>query len=55
MSIFNQTHLTGQIKEKDMASGLGLPLTGVLAQYRCFSAKSLVAVPEYLTDEEASC
>lgn len=54
-SIFNQTHLTGQIKEKDMASGLGLPLSGVLTEYRCFRAESLVAVPDYLTDEEACC
>lgn len=55
MSIFNQTHLTGQVKEKDMASGLGLPLDGVLAEYRCFSAQSLVAVPDHMKDEEACC
>ena len=54
MSIFNQTHLTGQVKEKDMSSGLGLPLAGCLTEYRCFAAESLVAVPDYLTDEEAS-
>ncbi|KAK4507565.1 hypothetical protein PRZ48_001300 [Zasmidium cellare] len=55
MSIFNQTHLTGQVKEKDMASGLGLPLDGVLTEYRAFSAQSLVAVPDYMKDEEACC
>lgn len=55
MSIFNQAHLTGQIKEKDMASGLGLPLDGVLSEFRCFSAQSLVAAPDYMTDEEACC
>ena len=55
MAIFNQSHLRGQIKEKDMSSGLGLPLPGVLAEYRAFPAASLVAVPDYLTDEEASC
>lgn len=55
MSIFNQTHLTSQVKEKDMASGLGLPLPGVLSEYRCFSAASLVAVPQYMSDEEACC
>ncbi|KAK5173866.1 uncharacterized protein LTR77_002547 [Saxophila tyrrhenica] len=54
-AIFNQTHLSGQIQEQDMSSGLGLPLPGVLTQYRCFPASSLVAVPDYLTDEEASC
>ena len=55
MGIFNQSHLTGQIKRKDMSSGLGLPLPGVLTEYRCFPAEGLVAVPDYLTDEEASC
>ncbi|TGJ84345.1 hypothetical protein E0Z10_g4414 [Xylaria hypoxylon] len=49
-SIFIQTHLTGQIVEKDMASGLGLPLNGSLMQYRIFPAYGLVKVPDYLTD-----
>ena len=34
LSIFNQTHLTSQIKEADMTYGLGLPLDGVLQTYR---------------------
>ncbi|EME50225.1 hypothetical protein DOTSEDRAFT_68935 [Dothistroma septosporum NZE10] len=55
VTIFNQSHLTGQIKEKDMATGLGLPLPGVLTEYRAFAAESLVAVPDYLKDEEACC
>ena len=55
MAIFNQTHLSGQVKEKDLASGLGLPLPGTLTEYRCFPEKGLIAVPDYLTDEEASC
>lgn len=38
-----------------MASGLGLPLDGVLTEYRSFSAQSLVAVPDYMKDEEACC
>ncbi|TWU71659.1 hypothetical protein ED733_003376 [Metarhizium rileyi] len=54
-SIFLQTHLRGPVKEDDLASGLGLPLPGVLAEYRVFPAVSLVRVPEYLSDEEASC
>ena len=54
MSIFNQSHLTGQIEETDMATGLGLPLPGVLTEYRCFPAESLVVTPDYMTDEEAS-
>ncbi|KAM0428582.1 hypothetical protein ACHAPT_006943 [Fusarium lateritium] len=55
MSIFNQTHLTGQVTEADLASGLGLPLPGVLTEYRCFPAEGLVPVPAYLSDEEAAC
>jgi NADPH:quinone reductase-like Zn-dependent oxidoreductase len=55
MAIFNQTHIHGQVKEKDMASGLGLPLPGCLTEYRAFPAESLVAVPDYMTDEEAAC
>ncbi|KAI0433838.1 hypothetical protein F5Y09DRAFT_328671 [Xylaria sp. FL1042] len=55
MSIFNQTHLTGQLVAKDMASGLGLPLNGCLTQYRVFPAYGLVKVPDYLTDGEAAC
>jgi NADPH:quinone reductase-like Zn-dependent oxidoreductase len=54
-SIFNQTHLTGQITAADMSSGLGLPLQGVLAEYRYFPSKALVRVPDYLTDEEVAC
>ncbi|KAH7320788.1 hypothetical protein B0I35DRAFT_407831 [Stachybotrys elegans] len=55
MSIFNQTHQTGKPKESDMASGLGLPLNGVLTEYRVFPASGLVAAPAYMTPEEASC
>ncbi|KAK3073949.1 hypothetical protein LTR53_004016 [Teratosphaeriaceae sp. CCFEE 6253] len=53
MAIFNQTHLTGQIKAHQMTSGLGLPLPGCLCEYRAFPADGLVAVPDYLSDEEA--
>lgn len=55
MAIFNQSHLHGDIREEDMGSGLGLPLPGVLAEYRCFPAESLVVVPDYLSNEEAAC
>ncbi|KAF2196001.1 oxidoreductase [Delitschia confertaspora ATCC 74209] len=53
LSTFNQSHLSGTITQKDMASGLGLPLTGVLSEYRAFPAESLVRKPEGLSDEEA--
>ncbi|KAK5207995.1 hypothetical protein LTR96_006252 [Exophiala xenobiotica] len=54
LSTFNQTHLTGQITPKDMASGLGLPLDGVLQTYRVFPVTGLVKTPDYLSNEEAS-
>lgn len=54
LSIFNQTHLQGQVTERDLASGLGLPLPGVLAQYRIFPDTGLVTAPSHLTDAEAS-
>jgi NADPH:quinone reductase-like Zn-dependent oxidoreductase len=53
LSIFNQTHQKGQIQEKDMASGLGLPNPGVLTEYRVFKDYGLVKCPDYLTDEQA--
>lgn len=55
MGLANLTHMTGQILEEDMVAELGLPLPGVLTQYRCFPADSLVQVPDYLSDEEACC
>ncbi|KAJ4394481.1 hypothetical protein N0V93_003699 [Gnomoniopsis smithogilvyi] len=55
MGIFNQTHLTGQIKEHHMAHGVGLPLEGVLQDYRVFPETGLVRVPDHLSDEQASC
>ncbi len=53
-AIFNLTHLTGQITEDHLPSGLGLPLPGVLSEYRCFPSSSLVKVPSHLSDEEGS-
>ncbi|KAK8112276.1 uncharacterized protein PG998_008733 [Apiospora kogelbergensis] len=55
MATFNQTHVRGQIVAADMASGLGLPLAGCLAEYRAFPASGLVRVPDYLSDDEAAC
>ena len=54
LSIFNQTHLKGQVKAHHMKSGLGLPLQGVMAEYRVFPEYGLVKAPDYLTDEEAA-
>jgi NADPH:quinone reductase-like Zn-dependent oxidoreductase len=53
LSTFNQTHLTGQVRAENMKSGLGLPLQGVLAEYRVFPDYGLVKTPAYLSAEEA--
>ena len=55
ISTFAQTHLTGQVQARDIANGLGGPEPGVLSQYRVFPTYGVVKVPQYLTDEEASC
>lgn len=54
LSPFLPDHLTGQVTEKELASGLGLPLDGVLASHRVFPARGLVKAPEYLSDAEAA-
>lgn len=54
LSIFNQTHLKGQIKAEHMKHGLGLPLPGVLVEYRVFPECGLVKAPSYLSDVEAA-
>ncbi|KUL85989.1 hypothetical protein ZTR_06530 [Talaromyces verruculosus] len=54
ISTFNQAHLTGQITGKELATGLGLPLPGVLAEYRVFPTYGLVKVPDYLTNDQAA-
>lgn len=55
MGTFCQGHLTGRLKERYMTSGVGLPQQGVLQDYRVYPETGLVRVPDFLTDEEASC
>lgn len=55
LSTFNQAHLTGKIKAPMMASGLGLPLEGVLQTHRVFPSTGLVKAPAHMSDEEAAC
>ena len=54
MAIFNLTHVTGQITDQHLPSGLGLPLPGVLSEYRCFPVYGLVEAPGNLTADEGS-
>jgi len=54
LSIFNQTHLKGQVQAEHMKHGLGLPLPGVLTEYRVFPETGIIRAPSYLSDEEAA-
>jgi NADPH:quinone reductase-like Zn-dependent oxidoreductase len=47
--------VTGQVQARDLANSLGGPIPGVLTQYRVFPTYGVVKVPDYLSDEEASC
>ncbi|KAJ2994668.1 hypothetical protein NUW58_g1492 [Xylaria curta] len=52
-SLARANHLTGSMLPEHAAAGIGIPLPGVLAQYRVFSATGLVRVPDHMSDEEA--
>lgn len=54
LSTFLPDHVSGQVTEKELTRGLGLPLDGVLASHRVFPAHGLVKAPAYLSDEEAA-
>jgi NADPH:quinone reductase-like Zn-dependent oxidoreductase len=47
-------HLTGPTRAEHNAAGLGIPLPGVLTEYRKFPASGLLPVPEYMSHDEAS-
>ncbi|KAG5947589.1 hypothetical protein E4U60_002937 [Claviceps pazoutovae] len=54
-SIFLQSHLQGPLQQDHLSSALGLPLPGVLTEYRVFPAPCLVCIPEYLSHDQAAC
>lgn len=54
LSTFLPEHQSGQVTEKELSRSMGLPLNGVLTTHRVFPEYSLVAAPDYLTDDEAS-
>ncbi|KAG5970396.1 hypothetical protein E4U56_007726 [Claviceps arundinis] len=54
-SIFLQSHLQGPLQQDHLSSALGLPLPGVLTEYRVFPAHCLVRIPEYLSHDQAAC
>lgn len=51
---FFQDWEAGRIRRETMRSDLGGPLHGVLAEYVCLKEDGFVAVPEYMTYEQAS-
>ncbi|KAF2744700.1 NAD(P)-binding protein [Sporormia fimetaria CBS 119925] len=55
ISTFASTHLSGQIQAEDLGKTIGGPAPGVLTQYRVFPTYGVVKIPDYMTDEEASC
>jgi NADPH:quinone reductase-like Zn-dependent oxidoreductase len=55
ISTFAPKHLTGQINASMLGATLGGPEQGVLTQYRVFPIHGVVKIPDYLSDEEASC
>ncbi|OAA62574.1 Alcohol dehydrogenase superfamily, zinc-type [Niveomyces insectorum RCEF 264] len=53
-TMLRPTHRTGPTRAEHHAAGIGIPQPGVLAECRVFPAAGLVAVPDYLTSDEAS-
>jgi len=52
--IFCQRWISGKPTREKLRSSLGGPLQGTLSEIMVVNEKGLVAVPEYLTDEEAA-
>ncbi|KAK5630238.1 hypothetical protein RRF57_005953 [Xylaria bambusicola] len=52
-SLARPNHLTGPMYPEHAAAGIGIPLSGVLVQYRVFPAAGLVRTPNHMSDEEA--
>ncbi|KAI8627958.1 putative alcohol dehydrogenase [Xylariaceae sp. FL1651] len=53
-SLSRANHLTGPTRPEHIGAGVGIPLPGVLTQYRIFPASGLLRVPEYMALDEAS-
>ena len=53
-TIFCQDWLAGAPDAHKLRSTLGGPLSGTLAEYLCLSAEGVVALPDYLSDEQAA-
>lgn len=53
LSLMRPTHLTGPTTLEHAAAGIGIPGPGVLTEYRVFPADGIVAVPDYMSLDEA--
>ncbi|OKL61838.1 hypothetical protein UA08_02298 [Talaromyces atroroseus] len=54
LSLMRPTHLTGPATTEAQAAGIGIPQPGVLTKYRVFQSSGLVAIPDYMSFEDAS-
>ena len=54
-AIFHNTHISGDLKAEHMKSGLGAQWDGMLREYAVFNEQGLVAIPQHMSYEEASC
>ncbi|KAI0145557.1 putative alcohol dehydrogenase [Xylariaceae sp. FL1272] len=53
-SLLRPSHLCGPSRAEHNSAGIGIPLPGVLTEYRIFPATGLVALPDYMTHDEGS-
>lgn len=54
LTLFNQSHLAGNITLQDVGTGLGGALDGALRQYGAFDENGLVKMPETLNYQQGS-
>jgi NADPH:quinone reductase-like Zn-dependent oxidoreductase len=54
-TLFSQAWQSGAIRAEHAKSTLGGPLSGTLAEYMVLSDQGIIAVPEFLSDEQAAC
>ncbi|KAI0966809.1 putative alcohol dehydrogenase [Xylaria arbuscula] len=54
LTLMRPSHLTGPSRPEHNNSTIGIPLPGVLAEYRVFPASGLIRIPDYMNFEEAS-
>jgi NADPH:quinone reductase-like Zn-dependent oxidoreductase len=53
LSLMRPTHLTGPTTAEVQGAGIGIPQPGVLTEYRVFPSSGIVAIPDYMSFEDA--